>query len=158
MRKSPISTTGQNFRFRREERLKGRDEIRAVFNRGKTASCSGAKLFILEQGRPGKSGGPGRPVESGRSGGPGKSGGNPAGFGADSRNRIAFTFARKFGNAAARNRARRVSREAYRLTRNRIKSGFDLVLLIYPGRDYLTARMEQLRVLFAGAGLLMENK
>jgi ribonuclease P protein component len=152
MRKSPISTPGQDFRFRREERLKGKDEIRAVFNRGRTASCSGAKLFILEQRR---SGGPG-----GASGSVGVKGsnGDSAGFGVDSRNRIAFTFARKFGNAAARNRARRVSREAYRLTRNRIKSGFDLVLLIYPGRDHLTARMEQLRILFAGAGLLMENK
>ncbi|MDR0709391.1 MAG: ribonuclease P protein component, partial [Spirochaetaceae bacterium] len=33
-------------------------------------------------------------------------------------NRIAFTFARKFGNAVERNRARRLSREAYRLIRN----------------------------------------
>jgi ribonuclease P protein component len=73
------------------------------------------------------------------------------------KNRIAFTFARKFGNAVERNRSRRLSREAYRLGKVHLKSGFDLVLLVYPGRDDLPRRTEQLTALFMKAGLLSEN-
>jgi hypothetical protein len=97
-------------------------------------------------------------------------------------NRLAVTFARKFGNAVKRNRARRVSREAYRLLRNRLRTGFDLVILVYPAgqraaasgpeaartrgdapvpqtpvKDCLAARMEQFQNLFGRAGLFMEN-
>jgi ribonuclease P protein component len=72
-------------------------------------------------------------------------------------NRVAFTFARKFGNAVERNRARRVSREAYRHMRYRLKGGFDLVLLLYPGRDFFAARTEQLGILFAKAGLFIDG-
>jgi ribonuclease P protein component len=70
------------------------------------------------------------------------------------RNRIAFAFARKFGNAVERNRARRVGREAYRILKNRLKKGYDLVALVYPGRDFLADRLDQLETLFARAGLL----
>jgi ribonuclease P protein component len=112
----------RTFRFKRDERLKRREEIRAVFNRRAAVSCPGAKLFRLEN--------------------------------ALGRNRIAFTFARKFGNAVQRNRARRVGREAYRLLKHRLKSGYDLVLLAYPGRDFLTDRIDQLIMLFSRAGLL----
>jgi ribonuclease P protein component len=69
--------------------------------------------------------------------------------------RIAFTFARKYGNAVERNRARRVGREAYRYMRKGLKPGFDLVLLVYPGKDTLAGRMEQLKALFSRAGLCM---
>ncbi|WP_010255949.1 ribonuclease P protein component [Treponema primitia] len=110
------------FRFKRNERLKSREEIRAVFNHGKTVSCPGAKLFRMENGL--------------------------------SHNRIAFTFARKFGNAVERNRCRRVGREAYRLMQNRLKTGYDLVLLVYPGKDFLADRLDQLKMLFSKAGLL----
>jgi ribonuclease P protein component len=112
----------RTFRFKRDERLKRREEIRAVFNRREAVSCPGARLFRLENGL--------------------------------SRNRIAFAFARKFGNAVQRNRARRVGREAYRFLKNRLKSGYDLVLLAYPGRDSLANRMDQLKTLFSRAGLL----
>jgi ribonuclease P protein component len=73
-------------------------------------------------------------------------------------NRLAVTFARKFGNAVARNRARRVSREAYRLTRNGLKTGFDLVLLVYPGKDFLAARMEQVQILCTKAKIVMDTE
>lgn len=49
-----------------------------------------------------------------------------------SHNRIVITFARKYGNAVRRNRARRTSREAYRLMKKELRTGYDLVLLIYP--------------------------
>jgi hypothetical protein len=98
-------------------------------------------------------------------------------------NRLVVTFARKFGNAVTRNRTRRVSREAYRLLKNRLKTGFDLVMLVYPAgqqrsvsrlesasgletapvpaapvTDCLAVRMDQLRNLFNRAGLFAENR
>jgi ribonuclease P protein component len=72
-------------------------------------------------------------------------------------NRIAFTFARKFGSAAERNRARRLSREVYRLIRSSLEPGFDLVLLLYPGGDFFAGRVEQLKILFRKAALLREK-
>ena len=72
-------------------------------------------------------------------------------------NRIAFTFPRKYGNAVERNHSRRLSREVYRLLRNELRHGYDLVLLVYPGRDRSSARMEQLRILFSRAGLLIST-
>jgi len=76
-------------------------------------------------------------------------------------NRIAISFVRKYGNAVQRNRARRLGREAYRLMKDQLKSGFDLILLLYPvgvkeagaNRGSLAASSEQLRTLFGKAGL-----
>jgi ribonuclease P protein component len=133
MKKSPINGLaggGASFRFRRREHL--RDGIREVFHRGKSLGWRGAKLFVLKNGL--------------------------------DYNRICFALPRKFGNAVARNRARRLSREAYRHIRPRLKSGYDAVLLVYPEgnaefprpRANFAGRMEQLRFLFAKAGLLRE--
>ena len=72
-------------------------------------------------------------------------------------NRIAFTFPRKFGNAVQRNRAKRVGREAYRLAKYSIKSGYDMVLLVYPGTDTLSYRSWQLNKLFVRADLLSDT-
>ena len=112
-----------DYRFPRQEKLKGRDEIREVFNRRKGVSCAGARLLTLRNG-----------LEY---------------------NRIAFTFSRKFGNAVARNHSRRLSREVYRHLRNQLRTGYDLVLLVQPGRDEFSVRMEQLRELFSRAGLFL---
>jgi ribonuclease P protein component len=71
-----------------------------------------------------------------------------------SHNRLAVTFSRKFGNAVERNRARRVSREAYRRLAPELRTGYDLVLLVYPGNDRFFTRKEQLNGLFSRAGLV----
>jgi len=73
-------------------------------------------------------------------------------------NRIAFTFSRKFGKAVERNYSRRLSREVYRQLRNKLLQGYDLVLLVYPGRDVFSARMEQMRELFSRAGLFISPR
>jgi ribonuclease P protein component len=52
-----------------------------------------------------------------------------------------------------RNRARRVGREVYRHLRNDFKPGYDLVLLVYPGNDNYSRRMEQMAELCGRAGL-----
>ncbi|MDR0561279.1 MAG: ribonuclease P protein component [Spirochaetaceae bacterium] len=110
-----------SFRFRREERLKKRDDIRDVFKKGRCAACSGAKLFVMKNDLP--------------------------------LNRIGFTFSRKFGNAVARNRARRLGREAYRRISSGLNPGHDMVLLVYPGKDTFQERLDQLILLCAKAGL-----
>ena len=72
-------------------------------------------------------------------------------------NRICFTFSRGFGNAVARNRARRLGREAFRLMKPRLTGGYDLILLVYPETDRsmaLSGRAGQLESLFTKAGLL----
>jgi ribonuclease P protein component len=75
------------------------------------------------------------------------------------RSRICFTFSRNFGNAAQRNRAKRLGREAYRNLKPSLQSGYDLILLAYPddvkpGKQRLDERAGQLRYLCAKAGLL----
>ena len=111
----------KGYRFPRREKLKGRDEIREVFNRKNGFFCKGARLFCRPNGL--------------------------------FYNRIAFTFSRKYGTAVERNRSRRLSREAYRLLRNELLKGHDLVLLVYPGNDDFKTRISQLRDLFKRAGL-----
>jgi ribonuclease P protein component len=69
-------------------------------------------------------------------------------------NRVAFTFARKYGSAVQRNRSKRLSREAYRLSKAAWRGGFDFVLLVYPGGDTFQNRVRQLGVLFSRAGVL----
>jgi ribonuclease P protein component len=130
------SIGGGSFRFGRKEHLKGMKEIREVFDKGKRIGCQGAKLFVLKNNLP--------------------------------HNRICFTFSRGFGTAVERNRSRRLGREAYRNLKSRLRCGYDLILLVYPestspayaghptyvGQATLAGRMEQLKYLFARAGLL----
>ena len=128
-------TAGRSsFRFRRQEHLKGRKEIRDVFDKGRQITCRGAKLFLLKNDLP--------------------------------YNRICFTFSKLskrkqlsnrkqfLWNAVARNYAKRLGREAYRLMKDRIACGYDFILLVYPGLQSILDRMEQLESIFHKAGLL----
>lgn len=69
------------------------------------------------------------------------------------RNRFTVTLIRKYGNAVQRNRAKRVSREAYRLIRPELKDGYDLILLLYHSEDTLNNRSKQLLTLLGRADL-----
>jgi len=75
-------------------------------------------------------------------------------------NRICFTFSKsKVWNSVSRNRAKRLGREAFRLMKNRVISGYDLILLVFPagqdnGNESLSDRIAQLESLYKKAGLL----
>jgi ribonuclease P protein component len=76
-------------------------------------------------------------------------------------NRICFSLVKGYGNAVSRNRARRLGREAYRLIKNRLLCGYDLILLVYPDTGKILPKMPvlsdrtwQLESLFSKAGLL----
>ena len=69
-------------------------------------------------------------------------------------NRIAFTLPRGYGNAVERNRSKRLSREAYRYFKASLDTGYDMVLLVYPGNDSFRTRCAQVRKLCLKAGII----
>ena len=72
------------------------------------------------------------------------------------RSRVVVCPARGFANAPARNRQRRLVREAFRLLKHRVAPGYDLLLQIRPRRRELGvhAAGEILAALLGEAGLL----
>jgi ribonuclease P protein component len=68
-------------------------------------------------------------------------------------NRIAVCPVRGFKNAVARNREKRICREAYRQLKSKLRSGYDLAFVLYPGKYSLSDRVRQLEALFERAGL-----
>jgi ribonuclease P protein component len=72
-------------------------------------------------------------------------------------NRICFSLLKGYGNAVSRNRAKRLGREAYRLMKNRLLAGYDLILLVFSEMEQnsaLSYRTWQFETLFLKAGLL----
>ncbi|UCG00037.1 MAG: ribonuclease P protein component [Spirochaetaceae bacterium] len=69
-------------------------------------------------------------------------------------NRIAVCPVRGFANAVVRNREKRLCREAYRQLKHKLKSGYDLVFVLYPGKSSLSDRVRQLEALFVRSGLI----
>ena len=69
-------------------------------------------------------------------------------------NRIAFPIPRGYGNSVERNSSRRYSREAYRLTKTFLNTGYDILFFVYPGNDSFSTRCVQFRTLCEKAGLI----
>ncbi|WP_029410311.1 ribonuclease P protein component [Treponema pedis] len=66
-------------------------------------------------------------------------------------NRFLCTFKRGFGTAVERNKARRISKEAYRKIKPQLKTGKDFVLLAFSSKDGYFERFNQLVYLFTKA-------
>lgn len=71
--------------------------------------------------------------------------------------RFAVCPVRKYGTAVERNKARRICKELYRVNKQQIASGTDIVLIIYPGKDTFKERKEQFFLLLGNAGLFRNN-
>lgn len=69
------------------------------------------------------------------------------------RNRILLVPTRKYGIAVDRNRVKRLGREAFRHQKAHMKTGYDIIWILYPGTDTLTDRSCQLRTLCRRADL-----
>jgi len=67
--------------------------------------------------------------------------------------RAVFVTVRKYGNAVARNRARRVVSECWRLSKPRIVQGLDVVVVIFPDEDSFERRKGQLEAVLRRAAL-----
>jgi ribonuclease P protein component len=57
--------------------------------------------------------------------------------------RVVVSTVRKFGGSVARNRARRVGKEAYRRIKSSVKPGFDLAFILFPGDFSYEERISQ---------------
>jgi ribonuclease P protein component len=68
-------------------------------------------------------------------------------------NRIAVCPVRGFTSAVARNREKRICREAYRQLKHKLQNGYDLAIVLFPGNYSLTERIRQLEALFEQVGL-----
>ncbi len=67
--------------------------------------------------------------------------------------RAVFVTVRKYGNAVARNKARRVVSECWRLMKPSIVPGMDVVVVIFPGDDRFELRNGQLEAVLRRASL-----
>ena len=71
-------------------------------------------------------------------------------------NRVGFSLPRSYGNAVQRNLSKRYSREVYRLLKAHLNTGYDMIVLVYPGKDSFHSRYAQFQLLFRNAGLIKE--
>jgi ribonuclease P protein component len=75
-----------------------------------------------------------------------------------SRTRVVFVPVRAYPNAVSRNRARRLLRECWRLGKQMLDPGFDVAVVLYPGKDALGIRRAQLDRLLRQSGLIVERQ
>jgi len=68
--------------------------------------------------------------------------------------RAAFIAVRSFSGAVARNRAKRLARESWRLLRHTVKPGFDIAFVLYPGFAALSECRSAMQYLLRKADLL----
>ncbi len=69
-------------------------------------------------------------------------------------NRIAVTTTKRgYRGSAQRNREKRIGREIYRGNKERIRTGFDMILIFRPGSFSFWEREKQFRMLIERAGL-----
>ena len=71
--------------------------------------------------------------------------------------RVVVSPVRRYGGAVARNRARRVAKEAYRCIKSSVKPGFDLAFILFPGVFSYGERVFQFSHTLKKAGLLYED-
>ena len=74
-------------------------------------------------------------------------------------NRIGFPLPRGYGNAIARNRSKRLSRESYRSIKAHLNTGYDMLFLVYPSSEKSSfhSRCAQFRTLCEKAGLIKKQ-
>jgi ribonuclease P protein component len=68
--------------------------------------------------------------------------------------RVVLVPVRAYPSSVARNLARRLLRECWRLDKMRMACGFDVAVVLYPGSDTFAERRSQLRRLLGQAGIL----
>lgn len=71
--------------------------------------------------------------------------------------RVGLSVGRRIGKAVVRNRVKRLLREAFRLNKNRVKKGHDIILVARKGVEELNFREVEAQVmdLFGRGGLLV---
>jgi ribonuclease P protein component len=68
--------------------------------------------------------------------------------------RAAFIAVRSFSGAVARNRAKRLARESWRVIRHSVKPGFDVAFVLFPGFVSLSDCRDAMQYLLRKADLL----
>jgi ribonuclease P protein component len=71
--------------------------------------------------------------------------------------RFAVCPVRKYGTAVERNRAKRICRELFRTMKKSICKGFDIVLVVYPGKGTFKERKRQFLELLSKANLSVDE-
>lgn len=68
--------------------------------------------------------------------------------------RVLITFVRKYGKSVTRNREKRVIKEIFRLHKQTVKQGYDIIFIILPGQFTYQARTKQIMYLLSQSNLL----